>query len=372
MWSRSPQPQPDLLGRRRAFGIGLGADLERPEPAKSIGRFDLLKIERRAMGTSFELRFPAHTPGAVDLAEDVLDLIDDLEAQMTVYRDESEITRINQTAHLEPVVVEDRLFQLLSAAVAISRQTGGAYDITLGALSQAWGFTRGPKRVPSPDILAEARQNTGYSALIFDQAAKTIAFDRPGIMLNLGSIGKGYALDRAIEVIREYWWPTSALVHGGHSSVYALGSPPDQFGGRWQVALRNPFDVEQPLGTIHLRNRGMGTSGDLFQRFEHEGRLYGHILDPRTGEPAQSDLAGVTVLAPTAAEADALSTAFSLLKHDEIKTYIADRPEIGVIFVFQTNESETPRVETLNIGTSDYTPNDIEVNRPRKFRPLGD
>ena len=113
-----------------------------------------------------------------------------------------------------------------------------------------------------------------------------MAFDRTGIVINLGSIGKGYAIDRAVAVIREHWWPTSPLVHGGRSSLYALGSPPGRFGDRWEVALRNPFEPEASLGTLRLRNRGLGTSGFAFQHFEAEGRTYGHILDPRTGEPA--------------------------------------------------------------------------------------
>ena len=91
-----------------------------------------------------------------------------------------------------------------------------------------------------------------------------------------------------MDVIRAHWWPTTALIHGGRSSLYALGSPPDDFGGRWQVALRDPFYPDVPLGTIHLRNRGMGTSGSSFQRFEAGGRVYGHILDPRTGEPPRA------------------------------------------------------------------------------------
>ena len=101
-------------------------------------------------------------------------------------------------------------------------------------------------------------------------------------------------------------------MHGGQSSLYALGSPPGQLGGRWEIALRNPFEPETPLGTLRLRNRGLGTSGAAFQQFVVDGRVYGHLIDPRSGEPALGP-ASVTVLAPTAALADALSTAFYLL-----------------------------------------------------------
>ena len=204
---------------------------------------------------------------------------------------------MNRTAHLAPVRVERRLFGLLESAVAISRATGGCIRRYLGALSEAWGFVKGPKRVPEAAALAEARARTGWQHLRLDPEALTVAFDREGIRINLGSIGKGYAIDRSIELIRDHSLIDSALVHGGHSSLYALGSPPGQFAGAGRC-LRNPFDPENPLGILRLRNRGLGTSGSAFQQFVVDGRIYGHIIDPRSGEPAQGP-SSVTVLAPS-------------------------------------------------------------------------
>jgi thiamine biosynthesis lipoprotein len=224
--------------------------------------------------------------------------------------------------------------------------------VTAGALSVAWGFFRGPRRVPEPDVLAEARARTGQHHLTLDPERRTVAFDRPGILINLGSIGKGYAIDRAVDRIRDYWWPTSALVHGGRSSLYALGSPPGRFGDRWEVALRNPFRPESPLGLLRLRNRGMGTSGTAFQQFEANGRVYGHILDPRTGEPALGP-ASVTVLAPTAAEADALSTAFYLLGTEAAAAHVESHPEIAAIFVEEGPADGSPHVTTIGLSDAD-------------------
>ncbi len=305
------------------------------------------------MGSSFEVRLPAGTPGAVDLACRALDLIDALEAQLTVYRDDSEVSRLNATAHLGPVEVESGLFGLLQAAIALSRETSGAYDVTSGALSEAWGFVKGPKRVPDPETLVEARARSGWHHVRLDPERRTIAFDREGIRINLGSIGKGYAIDRVVEVIRAYWWPTSALVHGGRSSLYAIGSPPGRFGGRWEITLHNPFRPESPLGAFFLRNRALGTSGAAFQQFVADGRVYGHILDPRTGEPALGP-ASVTVLAPTAAIADALSTAFYLLGPDASAAYIASHPEIGAVFVERGPDEAAPRLSVLGLGEQDF------------------
>jgi thiamine biosynthesis lipoprotein len=314
---------------------------------------DLIRAQRPAMGSYFEVRLGAGTPGAVSLTESTLDLIDALEQQMTVYRDDSEVSRINATAHLGPVEVEPGLFGLLEKATAIGRDTGGAYDVTAGALSVAWGFFRGPRRVPDEATLSDARARTGQHHLRLDPERRTVRFDRPGIVINLGSIGKGYAIDRAVDVIRHHWWPTSALVHGGRSSVYALGSPPGRFAGRWEIALRNPFEPEAPLGIVRLRNRGMGTSGTSFQRFEAGGRVYGHILDPRTGAPAMGP-ASVTVLAPSAALADALSTAFYLLGTEASAAYVAEHPEIGAIIVEGGTEGASPRIVTIGLCDDDF------------------
>jgi thiamine biosynthesis lipoprotein len=321
-------------------------------PAAASGQ-DLVRAHRPAMGSSFEVRLPSGTPGAIDLACRALDLIDALEAQLTVYRDDSEVSRLNATAHLGPVEVESGLFGLLEEAIALSRETGGAYDVTSGALSEAWGFVKGPKRVPDPETLAEARARSGWHHVRLDPERRTVAFDREGIRINLGSIGKGYAIDRVVEVIRAYWWPTSALVHGGRSSLYAIGSPPGRFGGRWEITLHNPFRPEAPLGVFFLRNRALGTSGAVFQQFVANGRVYGHILDPRTGEPALGP-ASVTVLAPTAAIADALSTAFYLLGPDASAAYIASHPEIGAVFAERGPDEAAPRLTVLGLGEQDF------------------
>jgi thiamine biosynthesis lipoprotein len=326
---------------------------------------DLLRISRPAMGSYFEVRLGASVPGALDLGDRALDLIDALESQLTIYRDDSEVSRINACAHVGPIEVEPGLFGLLEQAVAIGNECDRAYDVTTGALSFAWGFTKGPKRVPTPDVLEDARARTGSHLLRLDPERMTVEFTRQGVVINLGSIGKGYAIDRASALIRDHWWPTSALVHGGRSSLYALGSPPGRIGDRWEVGLRNPFDPERPLGTLRLRNRGMGTSGASFQRFEVDGRVYGHILDPRTGEPG-TGAASVTVLAPTAAKADALSTAFYLLGPEGAASYVDKHPEIGALFVLEDPEAYAPRVSTFGITETDFIP---AIGRARRYRP---
>jgi thiamine biosynthesis lipoprotein len=344
---------------RRALLRGLGPARHAPAatlaPPKAATGTDLLRAARPAMGSFFEIALPAAVPGALALAEQALDLIERLEAQMTIYRDDSELSRLNAHAHEGPMPVEPGLFALLERAVAIGRATDGAYDVASGALSIAWGFVRGPRRVPDAATLEEARARSGVAHVRLDPAARTVAFDTQGVVLNLGAIGKGHAVDRAIEVARRHWFPTPALVQAGQSSVYALGSPPDRFGGRWPIALRNPFDPEHPLGTLWLRNRALGVSGTAFQKFEAAGRVYGHILDPRTGEPAASGPALVAVLAPTAAEADALSTAFYLLGPAGAARYAAEHRRVAAIFVDVARAgSNEPALTLVGVGPDDF------------------
>jgi thiamine biosynthesis lipoprotein len=306
------------------------------------------------MGSYFEVRVPVAIPGAAELATRALDVVDDLEAQLTIYRDDSEVALLNASAHLGPVPVEKGLFELLTRAVEIWRETGGAYDVTSGALSAAWGFTRGPRHVPDAESLTRARACTGSHYLRLDPKARTVAFNRPGLLINLGSIGKGHAIDRAAQTVRDYWYPSPALIHGGRSSLFALGSPPDQFGGRWEIAVRNPLDPENPIGNVRIRNRGMGTSGAAFQQFEEGGRIYGHLIDPRTGEPPEAGPLSVTVVAPTAAEADALSTAFSLIGPEATAAYVAKHPEVGVIFLIEGDDPCRPDILTWGLSTADF------------------
>ena len=348
-----------LVSRRHLF-----RPAPRREPDGRTDAADLLRARRDGMGSYFEVRLPAAAPGALPLANRALDLIGGLEAQLSVYRDDSEISRLNESAHLGPVAVEPGLFGLLETARTLHGLTDGAYDVTAGALSAAWGFTRGPRRVPDPASLDEARARTGQALVSLDPGRRTVAFHRPGVVLNLGSIGKGYALDRAAELIGEHWWPTPALLHGGRSSVYALGSPAGTLGGSWDVALPNPLDPTSPLGTFRLRNRGLGTSGATYQRFEAGGRVYGHILDPRTGRPADGPL-GVTVVAPTAAQADALSTAFYLLGPEAVATRIHRYPDVGAVFVLPGSRSDGPPIVRIcGLDRSEFTPAAGVVVRP--------
>lgn len=319
-------------------------DAELAEPESLV-----LRYSRRAMATLFEIVLPFGISNAWLAAEAGLDLVDQLEQQLTVYRADSEISAINLRAADTEVPVEARLFELLSLAARLHVETEGANDITAGALVKEWGFFRGPRRIPSDEEISSALSRVGMKHLALNRESLSARFARPGVEINLGSIGKGYALDRVAELLRTDWNLPSALLHGGCSSVYAMGTEPGSERG-WTVGLQHPWDPERRLALIRLRDRGMGTSAATFQHLEHEGRRLGHILDPRSGWPAEG-MACSCVFAPTAAEADALATAFFVSGIDRARAYCEVHPEIGAILL--PEHADKPTV--FGLTADEYT-----------------
>jgi thiamine biosynthesis lipoprotein len=311
----------------------LGAlDLAPPPPVESRrDEIALVRAARRAMATTFEVLLPFGAPKALEATEAALDEIDRLEDQLTVYRDHSEVSRLNRLAPTEPVPVEENLFGLLDLAARITAETEGAFDITTGPLIKAWGFYRRSQRLPSGHERAEVLARVGMKHVVLDAGNRTVTYSRPGVEINLGSIGKGYALDRVAELLRRDWNLSSALLHGGHSSVYAMGSTPDTTRG-WGVGIRHPWDPERRLAVVRLCDQALGTSAATFQHLEYAGRKLGHILDPRIGWPAEG-MASASVVAPTAAAADALATAFYILGLEKARAYCDAHPDIGALLL---------------------------------------
>lgn len=298
----------------------------------------LVRYSRTAMASDFQLFLVAGlADDATEPAVEALDVLETIEARLTVYRETSEVVEINRRAATEAVRVADDLFALLARAQELYRATGGAYDITSGPLSRAWGFARRQGAVPTDDDLAAAQALVGGDAIVLDAEHRTVRFTRPGTEINLNSCGKGYALDvvgaqlRA-GGIRHFLW------QGGNSSVLAYGSAQparDQRAG-WVVGVGHPLRNDRRLAEVLVRDGGVGTSGAGFQFFRHGGKRYGHILDPRTGRPAEG-VFSVTVLAPTAAEADALSTAFYVLGYEESARYCRSRPDVGFLMLLPSS-----------------------------------
>lgn len=288
-----------------------------------------IRLSTRAMATEFAVVMNPGPSGQVMHASDALDLLHELEQLMTVYRDTSEMSRVNAAAAAGPVEIDARLFDILDQSRQIFLDTKGGFDPSSGPLIALWRECRQQGRIPSQQEIEECLQHTGMEQFQFDHAARTIEYRSPENELNLGGIGKGYALDVAGQFLTEQelenW-----LFYGGFSSILASGTH-NQLPG-WPIGIKNPLFTNQRLGTVLLQNASMSTSGSSVQHFRHAGKRYGHILDPRTGWPV-SELLSVTVIAPNAALADALSTAFYVIGIEKALEYCDNHSEVGTILI---------------------------------------
>jgi len=282
-----------------------------------------------AMGTEFTVvAYGRDAKYLGEVANEVFAEIDRLDAQMSNYRAESEISALNRDAARRAVIVEPALFALIQDSLRYSRETDGAFDITVGPLMRAWGFFRGQGRVPTHAELAEVLERIGYRHVHLDAERREVRFDREGVELDLGGIAKGYAVDRAVEILRENG-VTAALVSSGTSSLYALGAPPGEQG--WKVNIRDPFEAGRAGDVVWLKNYSLSASGSYERFFTFEGKTYAHIIDPRTGHPVENMLSSA-VLAPRATQSDALSTAFFVLGPQASRIYLATHPNLAVVF----------------------------------------
>jgi thiamine biosynthesis lipoprotein len=302
------------------------------------------------MATTFEVVLPFGTADGMEVGRAAFDRLDQLESQLTVYCETSEVSHLNRLAAFQAVPIEAGLFGLLWLASSISELTGGAFDVTAGALVKTWGFYRGPRRVPPEAERLAALQRVGMRQVALDPNTRSVRFLRPGLEINLGSIGKGYALDKVAARLDAEMNLPAMLLQGGSSSVYAKGSPSADNRG-WPIDLRHPWRLERYLGRVWLRNEALGTSAATFQYLEHEGRKLGHVLDPRTGWPA-AGVASATVVAPTAAEADAFSTAFFVGGLELARKVCLARPDVGCVLLPDGDDAE---VVTLNLTPESYS-----------------
>ena len=309
--------------------------------------------KKNAMACEFELLFNLQqykNAAAASLA--AFQTIDELEEQLSVYRKTSELTYVNNHAGTEVVTVEAGLYQLLEQAADLHAKTDRAFDITSWPLSQLWGFSRRQGVVPDADDIAAAiKQVDGGGIELLEHCG--VKFKPPQLKINLGGIGKGYALDRVVQQI-ESEDIDDFVIHGGQSSVVARGSDGDLKNPGWTVGLTHPVQAGQRLAEIRLRDEALGTSGTGRQGFFHKGKRYGHIIDPRTGWPTDHFLS-TTVICDSAAQADALATAFFVMQIEDVASYCQAKPDLKAIVVVNDPAARKTRLEVFNMDDSEFT-----------------
>jgi len=289
------------------------------------------------MACRFEVTLPLSDREGLAIARRALAEVDLNEQQLTIFSDTSEVCHINRNADHRPVHVQSSLFALLLLCQKLTRETQGAFDITSGPLSYCWGFLKRDGRLPQEREIDAARSVVGSDLMLLDRVSQTVHFQRPGVCLNLGSIGKGYALDRIAAGMQPA--VRAALLSAGSSSMRAIGTGNHRNG--WTVGVRHPSRQGQRLAVLRIQDCAMATSGSEEQFFEHNGVRYGHIIDPRSGQPAKQVLSA-TVVAASAAVADALATAFFVGGPDLARQYCLANP--GVLAIILPDEASRPVV----------------------------
>lgn len=284
-----------------------------------------LHVNRKAMACRFEVTLQQSTECGVSIASEALDEVEEIEKQLSVFKEESVVSLLNRNAASRAVRVDRPLFDLLTLCQKFHNETEGAFDITSGPLTRCWGFLKREGRLPSNSEIDNAKALVGSDKLRLDAASSAVQFQQPGVEINLGSIGKGYALDVVSEHFKKSNEP--ALLSAGASSFLATGST-----RAWLVGVRHPRAKQQRLASVRLHECAMSTSGSEEQFFESGGRRFGHIIDSRTGWPAEK-VSSVTVVADSAARTDALATAFFVGGRELAERYCGKHKGVAAIML---------------------------------------
>jgi thiamine biosynthesis lipoprotein len=271
----------------------------RPDPARLIAR------SRVTMGSLLTLTaWTADEPAALTAFEAVFDEFDRLDALMSVWKEGSDIVRLNEAAGRMPVPVHEDVRSVLQTAIQIGDWTDGKFDVTFAALADVWKFDHDQdNRVPSSADIAARLPLVDYSQIVVDHAAGTAFVRRAGMRVHVGGIGKGFAVDRGVRLLRSRGLSDFMIQSGG--DMYIAGRHDER---PWRVGIRDPRGPEgSTFATLEVTDVAVGTSGDYERFFIKDGRRYHHLLDPDTGQPARA-IRSVTVIAPRAVVADALGT----------------------------------------------------------------
>jgi thiamine biosynthesis lipoprotein len=298
------------------------------------------------MATYFEVTLWGKDASYLDsVAQECFDEIHRIEGQLSLYREDTDIFELNALGAHRPVVLDPRVFAVLQEASRLSVETGGAFDVTVGPLVRAWGFLGASGQLPDPHDVEEARQRVGMELVELLPENHSARFLREGVMVDLGAIGKGYALLQVAELIRDYEVP-GGLVHGGTSTVVAVGGQPD--GTAWPVAIQDPADETRILTVVSLRDNALSVSAVHGKSFTEGDTRYGHVIDPRSGQPVQKAILAA-VVCPNATESDALSTAL-LIEGEAMLQNLTSRPQTAGLIVLPDGTMRG-RLETAATST---------------------
>jgi len=286
------------------------------------------------MGSQLRLvAWTADEAKAIETFERVFAEFDRLENLLSVWKDGSDVVRMNNNAGITPVAVSDDTINVLREAAEGSVLTRGKFDITFAALSDLWRFDHDQDNlVPDRQLIETRLTLIDYRAVQIDGTARSAFINRPNMRVHLGGIGKGYAVDRAVALLREGGFADFMIQSGG--DLYVAGS---NGGAPWKLGIADPRGTHEPFATLQITNRTFSTSGDYERFFMKDGKRYHHLIDPDFGEPA-SGCRSVTIVADRAVLADVLSTGVFILGPDEGMKLVEQLPGVEGVIVTADNE----------------------------------
>lgn len=297
----------------------------------------LHKVNRLLMGTLVEVTVAGAGDQVKSVTQAILDEIQRVE-NLTSFHKPSALTAMNDNAGREPIRCEPELLDLVRQSLEMARLTGGAYDPTIGPVSKLWSFSGGQPRLPSPSEIADALTRVGWERVKIDTQAGTISLPEAGMALDLGGIAKGYALDKALEVIRRSG-VKAALVNAG-GDIVAVGEKAP--GKPWRVGVQDPRRGDAIKAVVSLKDRFIVTSGDYERFFVQDGKRYHHILNPHTGYPAEG-LSSVTIIANKGSATEALAVAVSVLGAEKGLKLIEATPGVHAMLIDTAGEIRMSR-----------------------------
>jgi thiamine biosynthesis lipoprotein len=340
----------------------------------------LYTFRHPAMGTEFTVYlYASDEPKATAAANDVFDEVDRIEQELSNYRPSSELSRINQQAHAAPVTTDPETFRFLQAAQHWSETSDGAFDITVGPLMKLWGFFDHQGRIPSEQELQATRQTVGYQHVELDPATRSVRLSAAGMELDPGGIGKGFAVDAAVLILRSHHI-AAALISAGSSTLYALGHPPAQTG--WRVVVPGLGADSAGISAVRLRDTSLSSANCNEKHFTVDGHLYCHIMDPRTLRPVEGRL-HVSIIHPSATTSDALSNVLFVDTPSQSQSFLRHyAPQARAIIVSGTPAAphcstyrwpstiDTSRCPTANPANLVKPPNPKIISNPNKTNQI--
>lgn len=312
---------------------------------KGTGQKQELKLFKKAalsMGTVFEVTiYSSDKYIAEKTFNDVFQELNRLDYLMSNYKKESVLSQLNNNASTEPVDCNKELADVIEQSLHYSEITDGAFDITIGPLMKKWGFFKKQGRIPGREELASVLESVSYKNIILEEkpinslakeqiTVKTVFFKNPNTQIDLGGIGKGYAVDRVHSVLKLNGINSALINFAGN--IYTFGTPPGK--ESWVIGLQHPRESEGLLGTFEIKDKAVSTSGDYEKFFTIEGKRYSHIIDPRTGNPVKG-IVSVTIVTDNATRADALSTGVFVLGAEKGMDLIEHLQDVEGIIVYE-------------------------------------